>query len=559
MANLAQSTNPITTGTPGLYFYVNTITTPNDQNLQRLLNTVNNTGAFTNIFTGQSEYSWACTQVRKAGGNTGYACGSVIDAAFFDGDKMQFTINYVILLITPRVAGSMGTSAVVKSRGVTPVATHGFVVLRDLTRVTNGIFPAIAQRKNQSAYPGSEYFEQLFEPLKDEPMLYIEGLCANRAAGRGAALNMMDIVHRIALGTGVEANEIYKGCKLSALVYVIQFYFRKFSYRFRKGCEGSNSTSDKLRPLNNTVPRLPRLPDDNAAYEHNPWLEFLKLLSVSGFNAQTTQRQSARVLSLRDSPIEMYDEDGDIYAVTSRIVEALKKLGWEDQGYKMYFCFYNDPMYGVNTFAYSTPLTQQIIQAARGASGRHPARRAATGVSFLTQQVQGPATTQYVQGMLGKSKGGRKRQKKKGRRTKKRALKKRHRRTKRRKTKKAGYTSAEVMKATVALRHMSPLKKKMYLWKQKNVGGVLHDSIKEMLQNKKYKEMTAKAMEHSKTNELKNQKAGKRKRKTYRKKSGGKHKLSQHKCTTLKHQHSKLAQSLDLVGRALQTQCKKRL
>ena len=51
----------------------------------------------------------------------------------------------------------------------------------------------------------------------------------------------------------------------------------------------------------------------------------------------------------------------------------------------------------------------------------------------------------------------------------------------------------------------------------------------------------------------------KRKRKTRRRKRrGGKGKLSHHKCTVLKHQHAKLAQSINIVGRALQTQCKKR-
>ena len=108
--------------------------------------------------------------------------------------------------------------------------------------------------------------------------------------------------------------------------------------------------------------------------DYTPWVEFLKLLSISGFNAQTTQEQAARVLTLRDSPIEMFDEDGDIYAVTSRLIEALKKLGWGDQGYKMYFCFYNDPLFGVDTFAYSTPFTRQIIQAARRNAGLNPAR-----------------------------------------------------------------------------------------------------------------------------------------------------------------------------------------
>jgi len=107
-------------------------------------------------------------------------------------------------------------------------------------------------------------------------------------------------------------------------------------------------------------------------------------------------------------------------------------LGWEDQGYKMYFCFYNNPLFGVNTFAYSTPFTQQIIQAAREASGKNPARKSSTGVAKATQQVQGQTTTQQVQGIIKKSMGGRKRRRK---RTKKKALKKKHRRTKRRKRK----------------------------------------------------------------------------------------------------------------------------
>jgi len=51
----------------------------------------------------------------------------------------------------------------------------------------------------------------------------------------------------------------------------------------------------------------------------------------------------------------------------------------------------------------------------------------------------------------------------------------------------------------------------------------------------------------------------KRKRKTRRKKKGGKHKLSNKKCKMLRHQHSKLTHHVNMVGKALQVQCKKRL
>jgi hypothetical protein len=50
----------------------------------------------------------------------------------------------------------------------------------------------------------------------------------------------------------------------------------------------------------------------------------------------------------------------------------------------------------------------------------------------------------------------------------------------------------------------------------------------------------------------------KRKRKT-RRKRGGKHKLSNKKCKMLRHQHSKLIHHVNMVGKALRVQCKKRL
>ena len=165
-----KSSNPITAGAEGFYFYVNPRTTAMDHNLQRLLTQVSAAGVV--VSTAQSEYDWACTQVRTAGGNAGYACGSVIGPGFFDTDKMLYTINYVMLKITRRQESSMGASSAIKAKsGITPVATHGFVVLRDLTRVSNGIIQAITHRERQEAYPGSDYFEGLRAHLIDSIML----------------------------------------------------------------------------------------------------------------------------------------------------------------------------------------------------------------------------------------------------------------------------------------------------------------------------------------------------------------------------------------------------
>jgi len=56
----------------------------------------------------------------------------------------------------------------------------------------------------------------------------------------------------------------------------------------------------------------------------------------------------------------------------------------------------------------------------------------------------------------------------------------------------------------------------------------------------------------------KHRRTKRRKRKT-RRKRGGKRKLSNKKCKILRHQHSKLTHHVNMVGKALQVQCKKRL
>jgi len=433
------SSDPIRTGTGGLYFYINPRTTPDDAALQRLIAEATNTGRFEAIIYNQGNYDWACQQVRQAGGNSEYACGTTMGPGFFDEDKMKYTVNYVMLYISPRESKSM-SSVVLKVKssksGVVPMATHGFVVLRDLSRV-DSIKSAIAKKNAQKAYPGSVYFKGLLKNLKLEKMLYIEGLCANRAAGRGVGIAMMDLVHQIAYQCG---QDMYEGCKLAALVYVIQFYFNKFSYRFRPGCGGGGSryfSEDELREINLIVTQLPRIQEDDEVFEENleNWKEFLKLLTQEGFNAETSGESGERALSLRDPDINFIDDDGDEESI-SRIVAHLNQLGWQDQGYKMYFCFYNDPLYGI-TAGNPTELTFNIINNFRTHSGLADLRRSAFGVAKTTQAGMSKTTGKMITNLrnryFGKSGGKKKRKIRK--RTKKKALKKRHRRTKRKRHK----------------------------------------------------------------------------------------------------------------------------
>ena len=436
------SSDPIRSGTGGLYFYINPRTTPTDAALQRLIAEATNTGRFEAIMNDQGNYDWACKQVRQAGGNSEYACGTTMGPGFFDEDKMKYTVNYVMLHISQRESKSMSSAVLrVKSSksGVVPMATHGFVVLRDLSRVdsTPGIKSAIAKKNAQKAYPGSIYFKGLLKNLKFEKMLYIEGLCANRAAGRGIGIGMMDLVHQIAYQCG---QDMYEGCKLAALVYVIQFYFNKFSYRFRPGCGGGGSrhfSEDELREINLIVTQLPRIQEDDEVFEENleNWKAFLYLLTQEGFNAETSGESGERALSLRNPDINFIDDDGDEESI-SRIVAHLNQLGWQDQGYKMYFCFYNDPLYGI-TAGNPTELTFNIINNYRTHSRLADLRRSAFAVAKTTQagmsKITGKMITNLRNRYFGKSGGKKKRKIRK--RTKKKALKKRHRRTKRKRHK----------------------------------------------------------------------------------------------------------------------------
>ena len=118
--------------------------------------------------------------------------------------------------------------------------------------------------------------------------LYIEGVCASRAAGRGAGITLMDLVHHLALLSG------FAGTKLSSLDYVIPYYFNKFSYRFRYSCEMESGirtpaaaaaaagkpsyNAEQLRALNVDVRNLSKI---NFHDEHPAeWKSILQKLMI---------------------------------------------------------------------------------------------------------------------------------------------------------------------------------------------------------------------------------------------------------------------------------------
>jgi hypothetical protein len=419
---------------PGNYFFINPRTTPTDLQREQLIEAIGQTGEFVGIYDNVDAYDLAAIQVRSAGEYGQYACGDVITPEFFDSDKMTYTINYIILLVSERADNDNS-----KTRsGGREFTTNGFVVLRDLSRMEN-IHDACRQRNNQDGYPGSLYLEMILG-LEQERFLYIEGLCANKEA-RPGGIDLMDIVHKCAYyaseinmkknssSTGKTSTETikdtqyatYLGCKLSSLVYVIQFYFNKFSYRFRKKCGNQNLN---IMDLNRDVSTLQRIPDDDSAYANSKWKSFLLKLTAAGFNSEIKLAIANRIGSLRNFII--YDADG---IQTTRVINNFDIQGWADQGYKMYLCFYDNPSLGIN-YSRVSSFTKVILENARALAGRTPLRAAASKARKANLAA----------------KGGRKR-------TKKKALKKKHRTRKRRKRRRRRRGGGLSRKKCKILRH----------------------------------------------------------------------------------------------------------
>ena len=353
----------------------------------------------------QDSYRFAYGKIKAPlAGN--YPCGTVIGPDFFDARGLENAINIVILKVVKTPHAVSATRS-----GTAPLVAQGFAVLRDLN------LASVMSANMASTFPANECAAL---KKQESNYLYIEGVCASRAAGRGAGTTLMDLVHHLALLSG------FAGTKLSSLDYVIPYYFNKFSYRFRYGCgmDGGirspnaayvasntgkpNYNPEQLRALNVDVRNLSKI---NFHDEHPAeWTSILQKITAAGFNAGMKSADFQRARSLRNVFKWWGEEDDD----QDRYGDLLERLGFDDQGYYMYFCFKNNPTLGVYAAADQSPFTKVILDAYRAEQGKQPQRRAATGVAKATKAA---ATGGAEKG------GGRKRRRK----TKKRALKKRHR------------------------------------------------------------------------------------------------------------------------------------
>ena len=388
------SQNPWTNG-PGYYIYINSkyadITlakiTPGLSQLQA------EGPAIRGILRTQGQYKFAGSKVRAR--LPEYPCGNIIGPSFFAPDKLDNTINIIILFVV-----NTPTGAATRAGGAALVA-QGFAVLRDLNL-------ADAMAAASSTYGGDSLAKQRGN------YLYIEGVCASAISRQhgGSGTRLMQLVHKLAYYS------TFAGTKLASLAYVIPYYFNKFAYRFRDGCESGAAAAAanpklKFHDLNVLARNLSNIDEDDVKYNRQ-WLAAIKAITQNGFNAEVSTEQHKTLASLRERVgIWWETEEG------SRYLDAWERIGMQDQGFYMYFCFYNNPTYGVHSIKNTqTEFTKSLINQYRDSVGLPPLRDAAAGAAAASKAT--------ATGKGGKHGGGRKRRRK----TKKRALKKRHRRRK---------------------------------------------------------------------------------------------------------------------------------
>ena len=315
------------------------------------------------IANNSEDWTFASKQVRGAGEHGKYPCGDAMPNTFFDDDKMTNTINMIILYVGEkdipynlRTRASAAAEVSGETNQTEPTrkkVTYAFAVVRDLCKA-DVILDRIGSQQEV------EYFKDLINgpgKIYKENCLYIEGLCAAPQAGKGRGAKLMDLIHILAFYSK------YDGCKLSALAYVIQYYFNKFSYRFRKDCSEESPT---INHLNNEVNKLPRISDDEIIEEEvawniasrRPWPPFIQSLTEAGFNTEISREQGKTVASLRNFMV-MNEEDEE-YNITTRKAKMWERLGMLEQGFKMYFCFRNHPLMGVIQ-GRPTPFTQFVV------------------------------------------------------------------------------------------------------------------------------------------------------------------------------------------------------
>ena len=265
---------------------------------------------------------------------------------------------------------------------------------------------------------------------KEEPFLYVEGLCSNVRGGGALLLDLANIM-------GFEMG--YMGTKLSALTMVISYYFAKFSFRHYTGTFTASKDGRDYMPL-------PIAEDSDLGMA---WEQYLIEFMRRGSALQNRWKE----LSKKEEDIEHFHRDnsndvwrgiigdtrtkgkyshinaGSPWAYRSpRLMGRDEEMG--DMGYYMYF-IYKSPYQPLTDARRFTPTTQFIMFGP-------PPPVAMSGDPHCIKKClkKGGKTCEKICGLFGskyKKEGGRSRRKRtrKRRKYKKKRTRKRRRKNKR--------------------------------------------------------------------------------------------------------------------------------
>jgi len=205
-----------------------------------------------------------------------HLCDPVMSGDFFETDKLKETINFIFLVTNDN--GQVLTFMTVRDLS----SIEEILSTRETeTRTGDMAEWAKKEEKNKrkrndieyspTELDGTKLKQKYLEKSKGENYLYIDGICSKE---RGVAMNLLKFLQKICCNS-----DYYKGIKLAAITYVIKLYY-KYGFKFDAG---NDDDSDKI---NEQVPELDNIREDDAIFKDEQWLKFIE--KIQGIKGITT-------------------------------------------------------------------------------------------------------------------------------------------------------------------------------------------------------------------------------------------------------------------------------
>ena len=222
-----------------------------------------------------AQWSKAINSIQLTRDNKGRnLCGEAMDTeAFFGHDDMRTKCQYIILC-----SGGPANSGFSPDGTDWTGKTLGFICITDLREVIQERLYDIDDNSDEPDVAHYHIDNDGDEVIHGEDYLYIDGLCSNV---RGMGVQLMDKVIEMCFH-----NQALRGVKLSALPYVIKYYWNKYCFRFRPGDDICGPNCIKLsgrcqhlpqnyQSINNIVNALPTAPSglDEDGRKFRTWTD----------------------------------------------------------------------------------------------------------------------------------------------------------------------------------------------------------------------------------------------------------------------------------------------